>query len=47
MRKPTIWVSDEVQHKLASAAIEAGLKLEISELRRKRIVLSVEQKQSS
>ena len=34
MRQPTIWVSDQVQHKPGCIATEAGLKLEISNLGR-------------
>ena len=41
MRKPTIWVSDQVRHKPGCTVTEAGQKLEISDLRRREIVLSV------
>ena len=40
VRKPTTWASNQVLHKLASAATEAGWKLKILDLRRGRIVLS-------
>ena len=36
MRKPTVWVSDQGRQKQDCTAIEAGQKLEISGLRKKR-----------
>ena len=41
MRKPTIWVSDQVQHKPACKVKEAGWKFGILDVRRRGIVLSV------
>ena len=43
-RKWVFWVSDQVRHKLVYAATEDGYKLEISDLRRRGVVLSVQQK---
>ena len=40
IRKPTMWVSDQVRHKPACAVTEADLKLQISDLYRRKIVLS-------
>ena len=45
MRKPKIWSSDQVQNKPGCTVTEAGYKLEISNLQRRRIVLSTQQKQ--
>ena len=41
MRKPTIWVSRQVQHKPACAVIGEGWKVEISDISRRGTVLSV------
>ena len=41
MRKPTIWVSDQVQHKPACTGTEDSYKHEISDEERRRIVLSM------
>ena len=41
MRKPTIWDCNQVQYKPACTVTEAGWKLEISDLRRRGIVLCV------
>ena len=41
VRKPVFRVSDLVRHKLGCAVIEDGWRLEISDLARRRIVLSV------
>ena len=41
MTKTTIWDFDQVQHKSACTAIEDVLKLEISSLGRRGIILSV------
>ena len=35
MRKPTVWVSDQVRHNLACTVTEEGKKLEISDLGRR------------
>ena len=40
-RKPVLGVSDQVLHKPAGTVTEAGYKLEISNLKRREIVLSV------
>ena len=37
MRKPTIWVSDLVRHKLVCAVTEISYKLELSDLTKKEI----------
>ena len=39
--KTTFWVSDQVQYKPACTVTEASQRLEISDLRRRGIVLSV------
>ena len=41
MRKPVIGVSDQVQHKPGRTATESGKRLEISNLGRRGIVLSM------
>ena len=41
MRKPTVWVSDQVQHKPACIDTEGSKKLEISDEGRRGIVLSM------
>ena len=41
VRKPVFGVSDQVRHKPGCTAIEDGLRLEISDLGRRGIVLSV------
>ena len=45
MRKPTIWVSNHVQHKPGCTAIEESQEVEISDLERGDIVLYFVQKQ--
>ena len=45
MRKPVFGVSDEVRHKSGCAATEDGYRLELSDLGRRGIVLSVWRKQ--
>ena len=45
IRKPTIWVSNQVGHKPACTISGAGLNLKISDLRRRGIALSMERKQ--
>ena len=47
VRKPTIWSSDQVRHIPACTVTEEGQKLEISELRRWKIVLFLEGKHSA
>ena len=42
MRKTMIWVSDQVQHKLACKVTEDSYKLSVSDLKR-GIILSMEQ----
>ena len=39
MRKPTIWVSDQVRHKPGCTVTEKGKMLEILDLKRRGIVL--------
>ena len=41
MRKPVYWFSDQVLHNLGCTAIEDGWRLEISDLDRRGIVLSI------
>ena len=45
MRKPVFGVSDQVRHKPDCIASEDGWRLEILDLRSRRIVLSMKQKQ--
>ena len=45
MRKPVLGVSDQVRHKLGCTAIVDGQRLEISDLDRRGIVLSMQRKQ--
>ena len=45
MRKPIIWDSEKVRDKAACTVTEEGYKIEISDLRRRGIVLSVSHKQ--
>ena len=45
MRKTVLRISDQVRHKLGCTAIEDGQRLEISDSRRRGIVLSMQRKQ--
>ena len=45
MRKPVFRASDQVRHKLGCTATEDGLRLEISDLTSRGIVLPVQRKQ--